>query len=264
MDRSAASDSAHIIRLLTLVIPVRDEAENIRVLFAALSATLHVPFELLLVYDSDADPTVSEARRLAGAVPFPVQLVRNDLGPGPANALRAGFAAARGDAVVVVMADLSDEVALIDRMVERLNLGYDLVCASRYAPGGQQIGGPRLKRLLSRLAGLSLYALVGLPTHDATNSFKLYRTALLRSLAVESCKGFEVSLEITVKAWLGGWSITELPSRWLDRTVGKSKFKLLGWLPRYLRWYFYALISGARKRDGSIHSARDPQALDNG
>lgn len=264
MDRSAAAGRTHVIRLLTVVVPVRNEAENIRALFTALASAVHAPFELLLVYDSDDDPTVSEARRLTGVVPFPLRLVRNDLGPGPANALRAGFAAAKGEAIVVVMADLSDDVALIDRMVERLNQGNGLVCASRYAPGGQQIGGPRLKRLLSRLAGMSLHALVGLPTHDATNSFKLYHTALLRSLALESSNGFEISLEITVKAWLSGWRIAELPSMWVDRTAGKSKFKLFRWLPRYLRWYFYAMLSGPRRRGDSTHSSMDPQALDNG
>ena len=235
------------MQLLSIVVPVRNEAENVPPLFASLGEAVHVPCELLIVYDVDDDPTVPAAREAADGLPFPVRLVKNDLGRGPANALRAGFAAARGDAVVVVMADLSDEVTLIDRMVARLDAGDDLVCASRYAPGGQQIGGPLLKRALSRCAGLTLHV-AGLPVHDATNSFRLYRTALLRSLTIESRQGFEISLEITVKAWRDGWRVGEVPARWSDRVAGRSKFRLWRWLPRYLQWYFYALQAGPSRR----------------
>jgi dolichol-phosphate mannosyltransferase len=234
------------VRLLSIVVPVRNEAENVPPLFAALRDAVHVPCELLLVYDAEHDPTIGAAREAAAALPFPLRLVKNDLGRGPANALRTGFAAAHGDAVAVVMADLSDDVALIDRMVARLDAGDDVVCASRYAPGGQQIGGPRLKRTLSRLAGVSLH-LAGLPAHDATNSFRVYRTALLRSITIESREGFEITLEITVKAWRGGWRVSEMPARWCDRVAGKSKFRLWRWLPQYLHWYCYGL-SGAWTR----------------
>ena len=89
--------------------------------------------------------------------------------------------------------------------------------------------------------------LAGLPVHDATNSFRLYRTSLLRSLTIESRQGFEISLEITVKAWRGGWRVGEVPARWSDRVAGKSKFKLWRWLPRYLQWYFYALRGGGSR-----------------
>ncbi len=115
-----------------------------------------------------------------------------------------------------------------------------MVCGSRYMSGGEQVGGPWLKGKLSRAAGVSL-SLAGLPSHDATNSFKLYRTALLRSLVLEGGGGFEINLEIMCKALSAGWRITEVPSRWSDRTAGKSKFKLMKWLPRYVRWYLQTL-----------------------
>lgn len=193
------------------------------------------------MYDSEDDPTVAEVRRQASRLPFELRLVRNNLGAGPANALRAGFAAAQGDAIVVVMADLSDDLPVIDRMYARVQAGDDVVCGSRYMRGGRQLGGPLLKRTLSRTAGLSLYWGAGLPTHDATNAFKMYRTSCLRALDIEGDGGFEISMEITIKAWLSGWRVTELPATWTDRTEGTSKFRLWKWLPRYLRWYFYAV-----------------------
>lgn len=220
--------------------PVRNEAENISQLFDSLARAVVSEAEVILVYDAENDPTIAEAHRQEGRLPWLLRLVKNDLGRGPANALRAGFAAARGDVIVVVMADLSDDLPLIDRMYARIQSGDDVVCGSRYMRAGRQNGGPVLKRVLSRLAGISLFC-IGLPTHDATNAFKAYRTSFLRSLKVEGDGGFEISMEITIKAWLAGGRVSELPATWTDRTAGTSKFQLWKWLPRYLRWFLFAL-----------------------
>jgi dolichol-phosphate mannosyltransferase len=202
----------------------------------ALAQALEVPAEVLIVYDSESDTTLAVVKSLAARPGIEYRTVRNLLGPGPSNAIKAGFAAARGEAVVVMMADLSDDLRALGPMIEKFEAGYDLVSGSRYMPGGEQIGGPWLKGKLSRMAGVSLH-LLGLPTRDATNSFKLYRTERLHSLWLESQHGFEIGLEITVKGWRAGWRITEVPSRWVDRVAGKSNFKLLRWLPRYAKWY---------------------------
>jgi dolichol-phosphate mannosyltransferase len=115
--------------------------------------------------------------------------------------------------------------------------GADIVSGSRYMPGGSQTGGPRLKTLMSRTAGLSLHYVGGMPTHDATTNFRAYSRRLLDDVAVESARGFEVGLELTTKAHLLGYRIDEVPSSWEDRTAGASKFDLVGWLPAYLHWY---------------------------
>jgi hypothetical protein len=119
--------------------------------------------------------------------------------------------------------------------------GADVVGGSRYMRGGSQRGGPRLKVLLSRLAGLSLYYLAGLPTHDATTNFRAYSRRFLQAVPVESERGFEVALELTTKAHRLGYRIDEIPSSWEDRSAGTSKFDLVGWLPAYLRWYGQAI-----------------------
>ena len=227
--------------LLSIVIPVRNEAENVGQLFEFLASAVSSRAEVILVYDNEDDPTVLEARRQEERLRCELSLVKNSFGHGPGNALRAGFKAAAGDAILVVMADLSDDLPLVDRMYARIQAGDDVVCGSRYMRGGRQNGGPFLKRMLSRLAGISLYWIAGLPTHDATNAFKAYRTSLLRSLNLEEDSGFEISMEITIKAWLAGGRISELPATWTDRTAGTSKFRLLRWLPKYLRWYLYAI-----------------------
>ncbi len=125
--------------------------------------------------------------------------------------------------------------------IKRAENGADVVCASRYMRGGKQIGGPWFKGLLSRTAGVSLYWLAGLPTHDPTNSFKAYSSKFLSRAVIESTAGFALSLELTVKAHFSGGRVEEVPAIWYDRTAGSSRFRLWHWLPHYLRWYFLAI-----------------------
>ncbi len=220
--------------------PVHNEADNIQQALAGLAKAVKVPAEVLIVYDDESDSTLPVARSCVPPPATEYRLLCNARGRGPANALKTGFAAARGESVLVTMADLSDDLPALDRMLARLADGYDLVAGSRYVQGGQQIGGPWIKGKLSRLAGISLH-MIGLPTHDPTNSFKLYRTARLRELSLKSMHGFEINLEIVAKAWRAGWRITEVPATWIDRVAGRSNFKLWRWLPRYLRWYAYTV-----------------------
>jgi glycosyltransferase involved in cell wall biosynthesis len=235
---------------LSIVVPVYREGEAARATLATLAARAPGPHELLVVHDEADDstlPVIADLRRVHPQI----RAIHNTLGRGPACAIRAGFQAARGEALLVTMADASDEVEDIAPMLARLEAGDDLVAASRYMPGGRQVGGPRLKVFLSRAAGRSLHALIRLPTHDPTSSFKLYRRSMLERLELESDAGFELALEITVKAFLAGYRIGEVPTTWRDRVEGKSNFKLARWLPRYLRWYGLALRQGLGRRRGA-------------
>jgi hypothetical protein len=138
------------------------------------------------------------------------------------------------------MADLSDDLGRVDSMLALYQQGYQLVAGSRYMKGGKMEGGPIVKKFLSRMAGLSLHWFRGIPTHDATNAFKMYDSGMLKTFTIESQHGFELNLELTVKTFLGGYRIGEVPSTWRDRTEGISRFQLWKWLPSYLKWYFYA------------------------
>ncbi|MCV7098951.1 glycosyltransferase [Mycobacterium palustre] len=229
-------------RLVSVVIPVYNEGENIqacvRRLTEALKDTAH---ELLVCYDFDEDTTLPALAAMPDK-PATVRLVRNSLGKGVANALVAGFAAAQGDVIVTTMADLSDPPSVIPLMAAKIrDEGADVVSGSRYMPGGTQRGGPRLKTLMSRTAGLSLHYVGRVPTHDATTNFRAYSRRFLDDVPVQSSRGFEVGLELTTKAHLLGYRVDEVPSSWDDRTAGTSKFDLGGWLPAYLHWYGLAM-----------------------
>jgi dolichol-phosphate mannosyltransferase len=220
---------------LHVVVPVYNEADNFRPFYESLATKVRTPFDLLVVYDRDEDTTLPVARELA-ANDSRIQLVKNQ-SRGVLGALKTGMLHPKSGAVLVTMADLSDDHGGVDEMFALYRQGYAVVSASRYARGGAQRGGPKVKGLLSRTAGASLRLLAGVPTWDATNNFKLYSREFLGSVEIESQGGFELALELTVKAHLQGRRIAELPTVWTDRVAGKSNFKLMKWLPHYLRWY---------------------------
>jgi dolichol-phosphate mannosyltransferase len=225
---------------LSIIIPVYNEGANFRNLWREISQSIQTNFFAYAVYDFDEDDTFPVVNAVIACGETRLRAVKNRRGQGVVAAIMTGFDVAADGPVLVVMADLSDDLSQVDRMLSLYEQGYHVVVGSRYMRGGKLIGGPAFKQALSRLAGKSLFWLRGLPTHDATNAFKIYDRAMVRSFAVESHGGFELNLELTVKAFLGGYRIAEVPTTWRDRTSGQSRFRLWKWLPLYLRWYLYA------------------------
>jgi glycosyltransferase involved in cell wall biosynthesis len=230
---------------LSIVVPVYREGEAVDPVVRSMARGVAASHEILIVYDDDEDPTVPVIDRLHEELQH-VRGLRNDLGRGVLNAMKAGIAASAGEFVLISMADGSDEPQIVDSMVSLARGGADVVAASRSMRGGRQIGGPWFKRTLSRTAGLTLHWFGGVATHDPTNNFKLYSRRYLESTPIESVAGFELALELTVKATLAGRHVAEVPTTWRDRTAGSSNFKLRKWLPHYLRWYRIALLRRPR------------------
>ena len=223
---------------LSIVIPVYNEGENVvPTLRGVVEHTKTRPLEVLVVHDFDEDTTVPVVKRLQRELPQ-LRLHKNTLGRGVLNAMKSGLRAARAPFVVITMGDGSDNPVDIDQMYRLANAGADVVAGSRYMRGGRQLGGPLLKRTMSRTAGLSLHWIGGLPVHDATSNYRLYSKRLLNQVTIESKGGFELGLELTVKAYRLGLRVAEVPTTWRDRTAGQSRFKLWQWLPRYLHWYW--------------------------
>ncbi len=222
--------------VIQIIVPIYNEGENVKILYQRLRDDNVAFDQLTFVYDLDSDTSLPyiEAMKRQDARVIPL---KNTLGRGVVNALRFSFSQVSAGPVIVVMGDNSDKLSLIPEMIECWKSGATLVSASRYMSGGKQHGGGVVKSTLSRIAGKSL-ALLGLPTADPTNNFKLYDGTWLRSQQLESRGGFEIALELTYKAFREARKIIELPTVWEDRTIGKSNFKLFRWLPHYLRWYF--------------------------
>lgn len=224
---------------VSVVIPAYQEGSNVVPVLDRLFEAIHLECEVILVVDTPDDSTVAVAEAYADKEPR-LRLEINTYGRGPANAIRFGTDVARAPVTVVTMADGCDDPRQIDDLVRLVERGVVVAAASRYMPGGQQVGGPLLKGLMSRVAGRSLHTLARVGTRDATNSFKAYSTSFLRDVGIDSRFGFEIGIELTAKANRLGLPVAELPTIWLDRAAGESQFKLMSWLPQYLYWYRFA------------------------
>lgn len=233
--------------LVSIVVPAYNEGEAITVCLERLLTSVRTPCEILVVYDTADDTTAAPVARFA-ARDSRVRGLLNDVGRGPAGALRAGFLAAHAPVVVVTMADGSDDVTQIDRLALSVERGAVIASASRYMRGGRQIGGPRLKRALSRVAGISLNLLAQVGTRDATNSFKAYSRAFVEEVGIASDGGFEMGIELVAKAKATGSPVVEIPTVWRDRTQGQSNFKMRKWVPRYLHWYLFAVRASFKRQ----------------
>lgn len=229
---------------LSILIPVYFEDKTIIDVLQKIKNLVKTDHEILVIYDKKSDPTVGVVSDYIKKKKVKnIRLVQNSEQTcrGVVNAFLTGIKKAKGIAVAVVMADLSDDLKKIDPIYRYIENGADIVCPSRYVKGGKLVGGPVIKQFLSRMAGLTAYWFFRLSTHDPTNAFKIFKKSIFKKIKIESDGGFEYNLEIIVKAWKMGYKIAEVPATWWDRTKGKSKFKLLKWLPKYLRWYFYLI-----------------------
>lgn len=224
---------------VSVVITAYNEGENIIPALTRVVEAVNLPSEILVVYDFPEDTTLPYIEKYAMSEPKVVPLL-NTFGPGPARAIRFGIENAKADVVVVTMADGCDDPQQIDQLTRLVERGVVVAAASRYIRSGQQVGGPAIKGLISRLAGVSLHRFARVGTHDATNSFKAYSKQFIDEVGIDSDDGFEVGLELVAKARRLRRPVAEIPTIWLDRSFGISNFKLVKWLPRYIRWYAFA------------------------
>lgn len=224
---------------IAVVIPAYNEGEAIIPVLNRIFDAVESDCEILVVVDFEADTTVPVLREYSKREPRLRTLI-NTYGSGPANAIRYGVDQVASPVVVVTMADGSDDPRQIDELARLVDRGVVVAAASRYSPGGQQVGAPMLKALLSGGAGRSLGIAARVGTRDATNSFKAYSTDFIREVGIHSRSGFEIGLELTAKARRLRRPVAEIPTIWLDRTTGQSNFDLKAWIPKYLRWYRFA------------------------
>lgn len=225
---------------LSIIVPAHNEEDNIAEVVARIEDALNLNYELIIVNDHSRDQTASIVKGLSKKYQN-IRLVENTLEKGFANAIKTGFLNADGDLIIPLMADLCDDLSTIPLMVAKISDGYDVVCGSRYIKGGARLGGSQVKGFFSSFVGRSLACLLGIPTHDIANAFKMYRKDVIDNIYIQA-KGFEVSMEIPLKAYYKGYKIAEVPTIWREREKGKSSFKMLKLTPSYLRLYVWAIF----------------------
>jgi len=224
---------------IDLIIPAKDEEENIALTIESIESNLSLDYKIIVVNDHSSDRTADVVRRLAGKYSN-IKLIDNDGRKGFGFSLKRGFSVADSDLAIPIMADLCDDIGTIYDMHAKILAGYDVVCGSRYMHGGMKKGGPLIQSFFSRFVGHSLKYLIRIPTSDVSNSFKCFKRRVIEAIDL-SGKGFEVSMELGLKAYFAGFRITEVPTTWRGRYLGKSKFYLFKAAPDYLRLYVWAI-----------------------
>jgi dolichol-phosphate mannosyltransferase len=215
--------------------PARDEEGALPSTVRALSSEFRsqrIPHEIVVVDDGSKDRTWAVLKEMRAEIPelAPVQ------NPGPngfGNAVRCGLDRSRGDAVVVVMADASDDPADAAKYWALLQQGYECAFGSRFMKGGQVVDYPRVKLFVNRVANLFVKVLFHIPLNDTTNAFKAYRRTVIDGCRPFLSAHFNLTIEIPLKAIVRGYTWTVIPISWRNRKHGEAKLKIKEMGSRY-------------------------------
>ena len=224
---------------LDILIPVYNENEIIVKTIKLILNHVKCNYEIFICYDYDDDPTLNIIKKKFNKN-TKINFTKNN-SKGFNQALISGINNTQGDAVLVYMADDHKNYKLIDECFSKFNDGYDVVCPSRFIEGGKMEGNTYIKEILTRLASLFFRYFTTFPIKDSTNAFRLFSRTLLKKINFESNIGFTLCFEITAKAHRLGSKIVEIPSIWIQRKQGESRFKIFSFLPPYIKWLFYII-----------------------
>jgi dolichol-phosphate mannosyltransferase len=240
--------------MVSVVIPAYNEAAVIEDTLRALVATLsRQPFgwEILVVNDASRDRTEEVLLALEQTEPR-LRHTNNQGRHGYGHAVRCGLADFRGDAVIVAMADGSDAPDDLVQYAIKLQEGYQCAFGMRFGPNSDVRGYPAIKRVANRLGNRLIAWLVGQSYTDFTNGFKGFRRHVVEHLMQPLvCGEFNLTIEMSLKAVLGGATFAVVPNSWVQRSAGESKFRLLSLSWLYLMTIVYCLIDARLKRGGA-------------
>ena len=216
----------------TLIIPCKDEGKEFSNILKRFLDYLDETTLVLIVVDDKEDSSL----KYLGELSSNIKVLVNTYGPGPALAIKYGIDNSVGNSICVAMGDGSDDPKQVEELFLLIERGLSVAVASRYTKNGKYIGHKSFKYFLSKYSGIILNILFRLGTNDPTNMFKAYSSNFLKNVKVESKNGFTLGLEMVVKAKLNNAPIGEMPTIWIDRTHGNSKFNMKKYLPSYIYW----------------------------
>lgn len=228
--------------LLSILLPVRNETENLAIMLRILRSAVEIPHEVIVITDTPDDTSIPVVQGVAARY-AEVRHVTNMLGRGVGNAIRAGIQASRAEYVLIFAADEVGPVISVQPMLEKMVEGYDLVSVTRYAYGGRRLGGSFIQSVLSRTANTVFRWLTGFPLTDATTGVKMVRRSCFDRIKFESNPvGWAVAFEMSIKFYLLGLRMTEVPVVSIDRLYGgESSFRAGSWTKEYWRWFMYGV-----------------------
>lgn len=224
---------------LDIIIPVYNEGENILSVVSHIKKNVKTKYQILICYDNEND-NLFEYREEIFGICNDIVLVKNKY-IGACGAIKTGLLHSTTDVKIVYPCDDLINGCIIDEMYKKFLEGNEIVAPSRFMKGGSMKNCPIIKEILVRFSSYTLFVLSSIPIEDASNGFRLFSKKIIDTFEIESNLGFAYSLELLVKTERAGYKICQIPSQWIERTVGSSKFKIFVWLPQYLKWYFYGL-----------------------
>jgi len=236
MSLAIEATSARKLTLLSIVIPARDEEGCIcsTVEHLHVELRLHgVPHEIIVVDDRSTDTTWEKLTEMRERVPTLKPLRNEGLG-GFGRAIIWGLDNMCGDAVVIMMADESDDCRDVVRYWELLNEGWDAVFGSRFIKGGGVIDYPRVKLIVNRAANFFIRMMLRIRLNDTTNAFKAYRRTVIEGCRPLLSPHFNLTVELPLKTIVRGYTWTVIPITWINRRSGVPKLKITEMGSRYL------------------------------
>ena len=227
---------------LSVLMPVRNEGNNIKIMIKALHAVIEVSHELLFVYDRPDDDCIEIVNELEGRYAN-IRLIHNQTGVGAANAIKAGVSASKGEYILIFAVDELGPVLAIDDMLYLMDQGCELVSCTRYAHGGRRLGGSKIGGILSWCANKLFFHVFKSALTDCTTGIKMFRKSLFDGINFESDPvGWTFVFEMSIKAQLQGFKLGEVPIISIDRLYGgESTFKLVPWFVEYLKWFAWGV-----------------------
>ena len=239
------------LQLLSVVIPARNEEGCIAATVEHLHVELRlhgIAHEIVVVDDGSTDETWSVLHNLTSRVPT-LKPIQNTGEHGFGRAIILAFDQIGGDAVVVMMADESDDCRDVVRYWQVLNEGWDAVFGSRFVRGGGVIDYPGHKLLINRMANLFLSLLFHIRLNDTTNAFKAYRRKVIEGCRPFRSPHFNLTVELPLKTIVRGYSWTVVPITWRNRRSGISKLSIKEMGSRYLFIALYCWLEKYFSRD---------------
>jgi len=241
---------------LSILLPVRDEGVNLKIMIKVLKATVDVGHEVLVIYDFPEDDSIPVVAAMQDEYPA-VRLIHNTLGRGVVNAIRAGVNASLGEYVLIFAADEIGPIVAIEDMLILMEQGCEFVSCTRYAHGGRRLGGSLIGGCLSRLANRLFHIIANSALTDSTTGIKMFRRDVFDRLTIEANPvGWAFAFEMAMKAQFAGLKLGEVPIISVDRLYGgASSFQLGPWFVEYLRWFLWGAIQLRTGSQGPRHPA---------
>jgi len=236
--------SAQKLKYLSIIIPCLNEEGSIALTVQRLNHTLKdhdIPHEIIVIDDGSTDASIPILRQATNRIKE-LRVFKNEESYGFGRAITHGIQEAQGDAVIIFMADESDDCLDVVKYWNKLQEGYDCVFGSRFIKRGKTFGYPRSKLILNRLANLFIQILFRHNLNDTTNAFKAYRMEVIQGIKPIISHHFNITVEMPLKAMVRGYNSAIVPITWRNRQTGTSKLKIKEMGSRYLFIVLYVWL----------------------